>query len=132
MSRRPPSDTFTRFTSHNPQSAQNPTSFGYTSPQTASSAAGLRRPPAGDVETPQQKVARLRALAKAQKESQLSGVDKMVAGGRRWADVTHRAAAYTLLGLTGVHVDVSGRFPISELHDDCRLCCFLDFLVADR
>lgn len=102
MSRRPPSDTFTRFTSHNPQSAQNPTSFGYTSPQTSAQAAGATSSPSGHGETPQQKVARLRALARAQKESQLSGVDKVVAGGRRWADVAHRATTYTLLGLTGV------------------------------
>lgn len=98
MSRRPPSDTFTRFTSHNPSAAQNPTSF--TSSQSPASAGGSR-PPA-DTETPQQKVARLRALAKAQKEGQLSGVDRVVAGGRRWADIAHRTTTYGLLGLTGL------------------------------
>lgn len=102
MSRRPPSDAFTRFTSNNSHAAQKPTSFGYSSPQAPASAAGSRPLPGGNGETPQEKVARLRALARSQKEGQLSGVDRAISGGRRWADIAHRTTTYTLLGLTGV------------------------------
>ena len=102
MSRRPPSDAFTRFTSNNSHAAQKPTSFAYPLPKASASAAGPRPSPGGNGETPKEKVARLRALARSQKEGQLSGVDKAISGGRRWADVAHRVTTYTLLGLTGI------------------------------
>jgi hypothetical protein len=92
MSRRQPSDTFTRFTSNSIHASQKPPSQG---PPIA---------PARPAETPQEKVARLRAQMRAQREggAQLSFGDKVVAGGRKWADILHRGFTYTLFGVTAV------------------------------
>ncbi|KAL8826648.1 MAG: hypothetical protein Q9170_007323 [Blastenia crenularia] len=51
-------------------------------------------------ETPQQKVARLRALRAAEKLKPLGLWDRTVVRGRRWADVAHRTTALTLMGAT--------------------------------
>lgn len=58
--------------------------------------------PSADGETPAQKVARLRAAARAQREAQYSRSDRVLARGRIWADVAHRFTTYGLIGLTGV------------------------------
>ena len=99
MSRRPPTDTFTRFTSNTPHASQNPASSF-----TPSSPSSIRGPipPGPDGETPAQKVERLRAMARAQRvNQQLSGTEKMLDRGRMIADRMHRFTTYSLLGLTG-------------------------------
>ena len=52
-------------------------------------------------ETPQQKIARLRAAAAQARSGQESGFDKVVIAGRRWADRAHRVTTWSLIGLTG-------------------------------
>ncbi|KAI4176352.1 MAG: hypothetical protein LQ343_001091 [Gyalolechia ehrenbergii] len=54
------------------------------------------RPPPN--ETPQQKVARLRALRAAEKLKPLGLWDRTVVRGRRWADIAHRTTVYGLMG----------------------------------
>lgn len=56
--------------------------------------------PAG--ETPQQKVARLRAAANRAREGKMTGFDKAVVRGRVWADRAHRVTALGLIGITGM------------------------------
>ena len=107
MSRRPPSDNFTRFTSTSPHASSKPgaastfsyqppiprnkTLLNYTSSENKSSD-----------ETPKEKVARLRAAARAAKSQQsLSVVDRMIDRGRIWADTSHRVVTYGLIGFTG-------------------------------
>ncbi|KAL9596586.1 MAG: hypothetical protein Q9219_005713 [cf. Caloplaca sp. 3 TL-2023] len=51
-------------------------------------------------ETPQQKVARLRALRAAEKNKPLDLWDRTVLRGRRWADIAHRVTAYSLMGFS--------------------------------
>ena len=53
------------------------------------------------VETPAQKVARLRAEHAANKLGQFSRWDRIVVRGRYWADKAHRVTTYTLVGFTG-------------------------------
>nr|POF13152.1 hypothetical protein CFP56_10300 [Quercus suber] len=53
-------------------------------------------------ETPQQKIARLRAAAQATKRGQESSGDKVIRIGRVWADRAHRVTAIGLIGLTVV------------------------------
>lgn len=91
MSRRQPSDTFTRFTSNSIHASQKPS----LRPQSSGTAPTS--------ETPQEKVARLRAELRSQREGgQLSFGDRLVSGGRRWADRLHRGATFALLGFTGI------------------------------
>ena len=52
-------------------------------------------------ETPQQKVARLRALRAAEKNKPLGLWDRTVVRGRRWADIAHRTTAVGLMGVSG-------------------------------
>lgn len=52
-------------------------------------------------ETPQQKVARIRALRAAQKLNSLTLWEKTVIRGRRYADSAHRITVYGLMGATG-------------------------------
>ncbi|RMZ84943.1 hypothetical protein DV738_g450, partial [Chaetothyriales sp. CBS 135597] len=102
-----PSDSFTRFTPSSPHAAQHPSftatgaagTYRRTSRQIEANARGA---PAPEGETPAQKVARLRAAARAQREAQYTTTDKLLAKGRRWADFAHRTTAYGLIALTGV------------------------------
>nr|POF04053.1 hypothetical protein CFP56_21809 [Quercus suber] len=112
---RSPSEA-TRFTatgpyvSTKPQTATTPTSFSSNpatsfSGNTPSSSAGSQlnigaAAPRG--ETPQQKIARLRAAAQATKRGQESAGDKVIRIGRVWADRAHRVTAIGLIGLTVV------------------------------
>lgn len=62
-------------------------------------------------ETPQQRVARLKAAAAKAKSAQVSQFDKWVLVGRRWADRAHRFTAFTLIGVTGtlcMEIDFEG------------------------
>ncbi|KIV84462.1 hypothetical protein PV11_00238 [Exophiala sideris] len=112
MSRRPPSDTFTRFTSTTPHAmsrAGNP-SFTYqpaSNPSSSPSQSPSSRPPPQN-ETPQEKVARLRAAARAAKESANSSpLERVIDTGRRWADRAHRFTAYGLILFAGVSTVVA-------------------------
>ncbi|KAL8893702.1 MAG: hypothetical protein Q9192_005008 [Flavoplaca navasiana] len=51
-------------------------------------------------ETPQQKVARIRALRAAQKLNSMTLWDKIVIRGRNYADTAHRVTVYGLMGAT--------------------------------
>lgn len=97
MSRRQPTDTFTRFTSNSIHASQKPQTSS-PSPKYAGAAD----------ETAAEKVARLRAELRARREGgQLSFTDRAIAGGRAWADRAHRATTYGLLGLTGISAVVA-------------------------
>ena len=52
-------------------------------------------------ETPQQKVARLRAAAARAREGKVTPFDKAVMRGRVWADRAHKVTALGLIGVTG-------------------------------
>lgn len=60
-------------------------------------------------ETPQQKIARLRAAAAMARTGKESTFDSVVRVGRKWADRAHRVTAYSLIGLTGTR----SAFPLS-------------------
>lgn len=104
MSRRPPPDTFTRFTSASPFASQkpsNPISFRNHTPQEAASVSFGSSGQAG--ETAAQKVARLRAASRAEKErAQFSVTDRLIDRGRVWADRVHRLTTYGLIGFAGI------------------------------
>lgn len=96
---RSPSDA-TRFTATGPYAAS-----GSSFTPNASTAQGTQisfGSPAPSNETPQQKIARLRAAAAAAKRGQESQFDQVVRIGRRWADRAHRFTAIGLIGLTVV------------------------------
>ena len=103
MSRRPPSDNFTRFTSTSPHASSKPSAasnFSYQPPTNSPFNAASRSD-----ETPQEKVARLRAAARAAKVKQsMSLVDRMIDRGRVWADISHRVVTYGLIGFTGISI----------------------------
>ncbi|KAL9007341.1 MAG: hypothetical protein Q9173_007359, partial [Seirophora scorigena] len=114
----------TRFTATSPHAYSRPSSilrsanatFSPSSYSASGSAASQwRKPPplpnkppsqqqppsnAPQHETPEQKVARLRALRAAEKLKPLSLWDRTVVRGRRWADVAHRTTALGLMGVT--------------------------------
>ncbi|GAB1316138.1 Cytochrome oxidase c assembly-domain-containing protein [Madurella fahalii] len=58
----------------------------------------------GIVETPEQRVARLRAAHRRAKEAQVSRFDKVVDAGRRVFDSVHRVTVYGIVLFTGVAV----------------------------
>lgn len=106
MSRKPPTEAFTRFTSTTPSFSSSPS---FTSSQNASGAASSSQSPKGSPqashpalspETPQQRVARLRAAHQAKKLAEFSTTDRVLARGRTVADVLHRGTTYTLLGFS--------------------------------
>lgn len=59
-------------------------------------------PPAGPIETPAQKVARLRAARMAAREAELTRWDRIVLRGRVWADRAHKITALSLIAFTGM------------------------------
>ncbi|KAF2086730.1 hypothetical protein K490DRAFT_74324 [Saccharata proteae CBS 121410] len=88
-----------------PRSASDATRFTATGPYATSkastvplNAASPRRPN----ETPQEKVARLRAAAQQAKKGKESTFDKVVARGRVWADRAHKVTALSLIAATGI------------------------------
>lgn len=98
---RSPSDA-TRFTSTGPYVSTKPsssTSFTSSSPSLGTQI-NFGSAPAG--ETPQQKIARLRAAAALAKQGKETAFDKTVRIGRVWADRAHRVTALSLIGLTVV------------------------------
>lgn len=116
MSKRQPTDTFTRFTSNSIHASQKPA----PRPQAKNAATAS--------ETPQEKVARLRAEMHAQRQGgQLSFGDRVVAGGRKWADRLHRTATYAIIGFTGVTAVVAAYGIVSLIaHSRRQKRAFID------
>lgn len=107
---RSPTDA-TRFTSTGPHVATKPssTSTAFSSNPNTTSPYGAAATSSGSQiqfgsappnETPQQKIARLRAAAQLAKQGKESNFDKTVRIGRIWADRAHRFTALGLIGLT--------------------------------
>ncbi|KAF7188699.1 hypothetical protein HII31_09951 [Pseudocercospora fuligena] len=99
---RSPSDA-TRFTSTGPYVSTKPsssTSFTSSNPATTGTQINFGSAPPG--ETPQQKIARLRAAAALAKQGKETTFDKTVRIGRLWADRAHRVTALSLIGLAVV------------------------------
>ena len=94
---RSPSDA-TRFTATGPY-ASSGSSFT-SNPSTSPGSQINFGASAPQNETPQQKIARLRAAAAAAKQGHESQFDMFVRVGRRWADRAHRFTAIGLIGLT--------------------------------
>ncbi|KAI4214096.1 MAG: hypothetical protein L6R36_009439, partial [Xanthoria steineri] len=111
----------TRFTATSPHAYSKPASILRTAANTFSPSASpshpSRKPPPNahspnspppppppssqqQPETPQQKVARIRALRAAQKLNSLTLWEKTVIRGRRYADKAHRITIYGLMGAT--------------------------------
>ncbi|KAF2153253.1 hypothetical protein K461DRAFT_293527 [Myriangium duriaei CBS 260.36] len=95
----------TRFTATGPSATAKPSS-------SASSISIGQSAPAN--ETPQQKIARLRAAAARAKLGKESQFDKVVRVGRVWADRAHRTTAWGLIGLTVV-CGVFATFAIGDM-----------------
>ena len=101
---RSPSDA-TRFTATGPYASSSPNIPNGQQPPSSQPTQGSRisfGAPAPANETPQQKIARLRAAAALAKRSQESRVDSMIRIGRAVADRAHRVTAISLIGLTVV------------------------------
>lgn len=81
-----------------PTSSPAPSSASAAGPGPSGRGSNAGSPPF--LETPEQKVARLRAAHRRAKEAQVSKLDKVVDGGRRWFDSAHKTAVYALLGCT--------------------------------
>ncbi|KAG8626257.1 hypothetical protein KVT40_005202 [Elsinoe batatas] len=102
-----------------PRSASDATRFTATGPYATSKPSSVASsisigPSAPQNETPQQKIARLRAAAAAAKRGQESSFDKLVRVGRVWADRAHRTTAWGLIGLTVV-CGVFATFSIGDM-----------------
>ncbi|KAG9516686.1 hypothetical protein KCV07_g6663, partial [Aureobasidium melanogenum] len=103
------------------RSAKDATRFTATTPYASAKPQGQFTPapvhmghaaPSG--ETPQQKIARLRAAAARARTGKESNFDAVVRVGRRWADRAHRVTAYSLIGLTVV-CGVTASFAIGDM-----------------
>ncbi|CAD0114031.1 unnamed protein product [Aureobasidium uvarum] len=99
------------------RSAKDATRFTATTPYASAKPQGQFTPapvhmghaaPSG--ETPQQKIARLRAAAARARTGKESSFDAVVRVGRKWADRAHRVTAYSLIGLT-----VTASFAIGDM-----------------
>ncbi|KEQ80540.1 hypothetical protein M438DRAFT_281600 [Aureobasidium pullulans EXF-150] len=97
----------TRFTATTPYASAKPQGQFTPSPVQMGHAA-----PSG--ETPQQKIARLRAAASRARTGKESTFDSVVRVGRRWADRAHRLTAYSLIGLTVIS-GVTASFAIGDM-----------------
>lgn len=106
---RSPSDA-TRFTATGPYAASGPSFGSNVSSSTTSASPGSQinfGASAPENETPQQKIARLRAAAMAAKQGQETQFDRVVRVGRGFADRAHRITAIGLIGLTVVSLTVA-------------------------
>jgi predicted TIM-barrel fold metal-dependent hydrolase len=110
---RSPSDA-TRFTATGPYASSSP-SFSPNPPTSAQTGSQINfGSPAPQNETPQQKIARLRAAAAlARSGGKESTYDSVVRVGRIWADRMHRFTAMGLIGLTVV----SGMVAVAGITD---------------
>ncbi|TKA75803.1 hypothetical protein B0A55_06397 [Friedmanniomyces simplex] len=109
---RSPSDA-TRFTATGPYASSSPSFGSNPHPSPAGAHATTLRGTQIDFgsapanETPQQKIARLRAAASLARRGKESNFDIAVRVGRVWADRAHRVTALSLLGLTVVSACVA-------------------------
>ncbi|KAK3942675.1 cytochrome oxidase c assembly-domain-containing protein [Diplogelasinospora grovesii] len=100
----------TRFTPTTPHASSKVSAASrFTSPNSNSSSGGGAPPPSGGgdggsrfTETPEQRVARLRAAHRRAREAEVSKFDKIVAGGRRFFDSAHKITVLGLIGFTVV------------------------------
>ncbi|KAI9804838.1 MAG: hypothetical protein M1825_001206 [Sarcosagium campestre] len=96
----------TRFTATGPHAHSNPHLSASAPPRPPPPSSSAPPPPPSSNqlphETPQQKVARLRAAAQQARLSKVSTFDKVVVSGRTWADRVHRFAALGLIGITAL------------------------------
>ncbi|OAP59978.1 hypothetical protein AYL99_04980 [Fonsecaea erecta] len=122
MSRRPASDSFTRFTSTTPhattftyQPASRPAGRSVpSSSSTPSQSPSPHQAPPPSKETAMERVARLRAAHEAAKSSAVtSPIDRLISSGRVIADRAHRLTAYGLILFSGLAVCVSAYGTIS-------------------
>ncbi|KIW66324.1 hypothetical protein PV04_05660 [Phialophora macrospora] len=127
MARRPPADTFTRFTSTTPHATTftyQPSSRPTSRPTPSSSPSPSSQPPSSQPpnpqsqpptnETPMEKVARLRAAHRANLASQnTSTFDRLISSGRNIADRAHRLTAYGLILFSGLAVCVTAYGTVS-------------------
>lgn len=98
---RSPSDA-TRFTATGPYASSSTNGQQFTPSQPTQGSQISFGAPAPENETPQQKIARLRAAAASAKQVREPGVDRMIRIGRSVADRAHRVTAIGLIGLTVV------------------------------
>ena len=97
--------------SSNPRSVSDATRFTPTTPHASSKSADSRSKSLPKdsklggaprfVETPEQKVARLRAAHLKAKQSQVSRLDRIIDGSRRFFDSAHKITVLGLIGFTG-------------------------------
>ena len=62
----------------------------------------MQPPGANSIETPAEKVARLRAARMREREAQVSRWERIVVRGRSWADTAHKATVYFLVTFSGM------------------------------
>lgn len=96
-----------------PRSVSDATRFTAATPHASSKLAEPRPAPAGrasnnspkpklvNTETPEQRVARLRAAHRRATEARVSKADKIIDRGRRFFDSAHKVAVMGLIGFTG-------------------------------
>lgn len=94
----PSAPSNSRFARPTPGSGRTPGSSGKPG---GGGSGGSSKPPFG--ETPEQRVARLRAAHLAAKKAQVSRFDQVISGGRRFFDSAHKITVLGLLGLTGMY-----------------------------
>lgn len=88
----------TRFTAATPHASSK-----LAEPRPAAAAAGGRAPKPKIItsETPEERVARLRAAHRSAIEARVSKADKIIDRGRRFFDSAHKVAVMGLIGFTG-------------------------------
>jgi hypothetical protein len=90
------------------RSVQDATRFTYNGLNAATASRGSRSTilnfadPAPANETPQQKIARLKAASRRAKLAQETTFDKIVIRGRAFADRAHRVTVYSLITISGM------------------------------
>ncbi|KAJ5752472.1 hypothetical protein N7520_009389 [Penicillium odoratum] len=100
----------TRFTATGPYASSKPNGTPYNLPdfmksndKSSKTKQAPQPGPDGTPETPKQKVARLRAQARAARMAQSSsGVDRWIELGRRFANKAHKGMVYSLIAASGV------------------------------
>lgn len=98
----------TRFTATTPHASSKAGPSRFPPPPRAGGgprkpAAASARPSTPNSETPEQRVARLRAAHERAKTAQVSRFDQLLAKSRPFFDSAHRITVISLVGLTGTH-----------------------------
>lgn len=96
----------TRFTATGPYASSKPGGAPYKLPSfMAESKKNAARGPGERLETPKEKVERLRAQARAARLAQsTSRVDQMIDVGRRFANKAHKVMVYSLITASGTYL----------------------------